>query len=385
MSRFSIVTAGESHGKALVAVIEGMVAGLEIGEDYINKDLKRRQSGYGRGERMKIEHDKVEILSGVRHGYTIGSPISMMIRNRDWENWQKAMSIEPIDDKVEIITVPRPGHADLAGVTKFGLDDIRPVIERASARETTARVAAGAIARRFLERFDISVNSHTLSIGNIHIDKDTSLDWEKVESSPVRCADTSAEGKMIEAIEQAKVSGDTLGGVFEVIAHGVVVGLGSYTQWSGRLDSRIAQAMMSVNAVKGVEIGDGFSVSHLPGSEAHDVISSGKKSSRYFWDRPTNRAGGVEGGISNGEDIIVRAAVKPISTLHKAMKSIDLVTRKEETAKYERSDVCIVPAAGVIGEAMLAIVLTDAILEKFGGDNMNETLTNYRNYLDRIK
>jgi chorismate synthase len=385
MSRFTFLTAGESHGKALVVVIEGMVAGLAISEDYINKDLTRRQSGYGRGERMKIERDKVELISGVRHSTTIGTPISMLIQNRDWENWKKSMSVTQVDDEVEKITVPRPGHADLAGAVKFGLDDIRPVIERASARETTARVAVGAIARKFLEEFDIYLHSHTTGIGSIHAVRQKSFDWEKIESSPVRCADAGAEAKMIAAIEKAKESGDTLGGVFEVIAHGVPVGLGSYTQWSERLDSRIAQAIMSINAVKGVEIGDGFHVAGLPGSQAHDIISSGKKGSRYFWDRPTNWAGGIEGGISNGEDIIVVGAVKPISTLHKDMKSIDLTTGKEQDARYERSDVCIVPAAGVIGEAMLAIILTEAMLEKFGGDNLKETLANYRNYINTIK
>jgi chorismate synthase len=385
MSRFTFLTAGESHGKALVAIIEGMVAGLAISEDYINKDLTRRQSGYGRGERMKIERDKVEIISGVRHCTTIGTPISVLIQNRDWENWKKSMSVGQIDDEVERITVPRPGHADLAGAVKFGLDDIRPIIERASARETTARVAVGAIARKFLEEFDISLHSHTTGIGSIHAVRQKSFDWEKIESSPVRCADADAEVKMIAAIEQAKESGDTLGGVFEVIAHGVPVGLGSYTQWSERLDSRIAQTIMSINAVKGVEIGDGFHAAGLPGSRAHDIISSGKKGSRYFWDRPTNRAGGIEGGISNGEDIIVHGAVKPISTLHKDMRSIDLTTGKEQDAHYERSDVCIVPAAGVIGEAMLAIILTKAMLEKFGGDNLKETLANYRNYINTIK
>jgi chorismate synthase len=384
MSRFVFLTAGESHGKALVTVIEGMVAGLEISEDYINKDLKRRQSGYGRGDRMKIEHDTVEILSGVRHNYTIGSPISMIIRNRDWENWQEAMSVDSVEHEIEKITVPRPGHADLAGVTKFGLDDIRPVIERASARETASRVAVGAVARKFLDGFGISVQSHTISIGDIHASKTIAPDWQEIEKSPVRCADSTAGSKMVAAIEQAKASGDTLGGVCEVVAHCVPVGTGSYTQWSKRLDSRIAQAVMSINAVKAVEIGEGFYVANVPGSQAHDDITPRKGKYRYFWSRSTNRAGGIEGGISNGEDIVVRGAVKPISTLHKAMPSMNLSTKKKENARYERSDVCIVPAAGVIGEAMMSIVLTEAMLEKFGGDNLKETLTNYRNYLNTI-
>ena len=384
MSQFKFVTAGESHGKCLTAVVEGMVAGLPLDEEYIARDLKRRQGGYGRGARMTIEQDRAEILSGVRHGFTIGSPISLQIRNRDWEKWKEVMSVSAIDGEVEIITAPRPAHADLAGAVKYGSKDIRSILERASARETAARVAVGAVARRLLEEFGINIRSHTISIGSYQRSDNTVVDWQRVENSPVRCDDPDAEEKIVAAIDKAKADGDTLGGIFEVIATGVPVGLDSHVQWSERLDGQIAQAMMSINAVKGVEIGAGFGLARLPGSEAHDEIKLSPDGSPYYWYRPTNRAGGMEGGISNGEAIVVRAAMKPIATLAKPLASIDMATKQAREAHYERSDVCVVPTAGIIGEAMLAIVLADAMLKKFGGDHLQETLTNYRNYISSI-
>ena len=433
MGQFHFLTAGESHGKGLIAIVDGMVAGLPLEVGYINKELKRRQQGYGRSSRMEIEEDKVEIISGVRYGFTMGSPIALFIPNRDWQNWQEQLSAIQVEKEAEPITRPRPGHADLAGVTKYGLKDIRPIIERASARETAARVAAGAIAKRFLEEFGIAIHSHTVAIGSIkisfcHSDPERSegeesrsaeacprqysktIDWQQVENSPVRCADTKVEKKMIAAIDKAKVEGDTLGGIFEVIASGVPIGLGSYVSWDRRLDGRVAQAIMSINAVKGVEIGSGFALAKFKGSQAHDVIepSSSPGIAKHFssslrgasatknviaseakqppfpWRHVTNRAGGIEGGISNGEDILVRAAVKPIATLAKPLPSIDLRSGEVAKAHYERSDICVVPAAGVIAEAMLAIVLADACLEKFGGDNLKETLANYHNYLSNI-
>ncbi len=428
MGQFRFLTAGESHGKGLVAIVEGMVAGLPLAEDYINKDLRRRQQGYGRGARMKIEEDKAEVISGIRYGLTTGSPIALSIANRDWHNWQQQLSVSPVEKEPEPVTRPRPGHADLAGVTKYGLNDIRPVMERASARETAARVAVGAVARRFLEELGIAIYSQTLAIGHVGCESFTShysessrlhrdnrgeeshraqgrpreestVDWQKVESSPVRCADAGLEKAMMTAIDEAKARGDTLGGVFEVTAVGVPVGLGSHVSWDRRLDGGIAQAMMSINAVKGVEIGAGFALATVKGSQAHDVIEpahrvvAGDPASplpeastvRLFpWRHATNRAGGIEGGISNGENIVVRAAVKPIATLASPLPSIDLRSGEATEAHCERSDICIVPAAGVIGEAMLAIILADACLEKLGGDNLKETLAHYRYCLGDI-
>ena len=388
MNNFRFLTGGESHGKGLVAIVEGMVADLPLEEKYINKELKRRQKGYGRGPRMKIEEDKAEIKAGVRHGFTTGSPIALFITNRDWQNWQEQLSVSPVEKEVEPVTCPRPGHADLAGVTKYGLKDIRPIIERASARETAARVAIGAVARRFLEEFDISIHSHTVAIGRHHWEQSeaSSINWKQVEASPVRCAHAELEKTMMSAIDEAKANRDTLGGIFEVIASGVPIGLGSHVSWDRRLDGRIAQAIMSINAVKGVEIGAGFALAGLKGSQAHDVIepSPRRKAKGLPWQHATNRAGGIEGGISNGEDIIVRATVKPIATLANPLPSVDLRSGEKTKAHYERSDICIVPAAGVIAEAMLAVVLTDACLEKFGGDHLKETLANYRNYLSNI-
>ncbi|MCK4362125.1 MAG: chorismate synthase [Dehalococcoidia bacterium] len=378
---FRYLTAGESHGRALTAIVEGVPAGLTLDEEYIAGDLKRRQGGYGRSARMEIEQDRAEILSGVRHGLTIGSPISLLIWNRDWENWQDVMAISPIKQETEKVTRLRPGHADLAGAIKYGLDDIRPILERASARETASRVAVGAVARKLLQEFGIEIKSHTIAIGGISIKGEKSQrNWAKVEKSPVRCAEAEAEKAMIAAIDKAKEAGDTVGGVFEVVATGIPIGLGSHVQWDRRLDGRIAQALMSINAVKGVEVGAGFSLANLPGSQSHDIIERAGR----IWHHATNRAGGIEGGISNGEPIMVKAVVKPIPTLGKPLPSVDLKTGEAVEAHSERSDVCVVPAAGVIGEAMLAIVLADAMLEKFGGDHIMETLNNHKSYLDAM-
>jgi chorismate synthase len=370
----------------LVAIAEGMVADLPLEERYINKELKRRQQGYGRGPRMKIEDDRVEIMAGVRYGLTTGSPIALFIANRDWQNWQEELSVSPMEKEAQPVVSPRPGHADLAGLMKYGLKDIRPVIERASARETAARVAVGAVARRFLEELGIAIHSHTVAIGRHHLERrrGSRVDWRRVETSPVRCANVELEKAMMAAIDDAIASGDTLGGVFEVIATGVPIGLGSHVSWDRRLDGRIGQAIMAINAVKGVEIGAGFALAQLEGSQAHDVIKSSPKAQGLPWRHATNRAGGMEGGISNGEDIVVRAAVKPIATLVSPLPSIDVRSREKVKAHYERSDICVVPAAGVIAEAMLAIVLADACLEKFGGDNLRETLANYHHYLSNL-
>jgi len=377
---FRFLTAGESHGRALTAIIEGVPAGLALDEDYIARDLKRRQAGYGRSARMEIEQDRAEILSGVRHGLTMGSPISLLIWNRDWEDWREVMAISPVEQEIEAVTRLRPGHADLAGAIKYGQEDIRPILERASARETAARVAVGAVARRLLEEFGIDIKSHTIAIGGVCVGEKG--DWAKVEQSPVRCADAEVEKAMMAAIDKAKEEGDSVGGIFQVVATGVPIGLGSHVHWDRRLDGRIAQAMMSINAVKGVEIGAGFSLANLRGSQAHDIIEFDKAGRK--WRHATNRAGGIEGGMSNGEPIVVSAVVKPIPTLAKPLPSVDLGTGEVVQAHFERSDVCVVPAAGVIGEAMLAIVLADAGLEKFGGDHLKETLRNYRGYLEEI-
>lgn len=379
---FRFVTAGESHGKGLTAVIDGLVAGLPLTEVDINRDLERRQRGHGRGGRMKIETDCVQITSGVRHGKTLGSPVSLFIENRDWKNWQDSMSVAPVAGKTERITRLRPGHADLAGVLKYGFDDVRNVLERSSARETAARVAVGAVARKFLAEFGVSVRSHTLSIGGKRASVSDAIDWDRVESSPVRCADPAGEREMIVEIDKAKSAGDTLGGVFEIVATGAPVGLGSHVQWDRKLSSRICQAVSSINAIKGVEIGFGFELADVPGSKAHDVIEPVRGGKA--WKRSSNRAGGIEGGMSNGEPIVVRAAMKPIATLAKPLPSVDLDTGQTVDAHIERSDVCAVPAAGVVGEAMLAIVLAEAMLDKFGGDSIAETLRNYHAYIQDV-
>ncbi len=375
---FRFLTAGESHGKGLVAIVEGVPAGLALGEDYIARDLARRQKGYGRGSRMKIEQDRAEIISGVRHGLTLGSPISLLIRNRDWENWQDIMSVSPVKQEIDPVTRLRPGHADLAGTMKYNLDDVRPILERASARETASRVVVGAVARKLLDEFGVEIHSHTVCIGGRWVKQVEKVDWSKVEKSLVRCADKKAEKAMLAAIDEAQKAGNSLGGAFEAIAAGVPIGLGSHVHWDRKLNGRVARAIMSINAVKGVEIGAGFSVADLPGSRVHDIIELDAK---HGWRHVTNRAGGIEGGMSNGEPIVVRAAVKPIPTMTRPLPSVDLRTGKKVEAHIERSDICVVPAAGVIGEAMLAIVFAEAVLEKFGGDHIDETLRNYRGYL----
>ncbi|MFQ5861282.1 MAG: chorismate synthase [Dehalococcoidia bacterium] len=379
MLRF--LTSGESHGQALTAVLEGIPAGLPLTEEDIARDLARRQGGYGRGPRMQMEQDRARVLSGVRHGLTLGSPISLLIENRDWANWQEVMSVEPVEGEVERVTRLRPGHADLAGTMKYQQADVRPVLERASARETAARVAVGAVARRFLEEFGMELHSHVVAIGGVWAQVEPPVDWERVDASPVRCADAKAEQRMVQAIEAAKEAGDTVGGVAEVVATGVPVGLGSYVHWDRKLDGRIAQAMLSINAVKAVAIGDGVEGADLRGSQVHDVIEPIDSPGQRLWRRATNRAGGTEGGMSNGQPIVVRFYLKPLSTLANPLPSVDLTTGQQVQAHYERSDVCVVPAAGVIGEAMLALVLADAFLEKFGGDHIEETRRNLQGYL----
>lgn len=361
--------------------MEGVPAGLPLDEDYIARDLRRRQGGYGRGGRMKIEQDWAEILSGVRHGFTIGSPISLLLWNRDWENWREIMAVSPVESEIEPVTRLRAGHADLAGALKYGHQDVRPVLERASARETAARVAVGAIARRLVAELGIQIHSHSLAIGGVWSNA-KSLDWDRVESSPVRCTDPDAEEGMVKAIDRAKEAGDSVGGVVQVVATGVPVGLGSHVQWDRRLDGRVAQAVMSVNAVKGVEIGAGFSLAGMKGSDAHDIIQYDGETGR--WSHQSNRAGGITGGIANGEPLVVNAVVKPVPTLAKPLPSADLRTGQEVEGHVERADVCVVPAAGVIAEAMVAVVLADATLEKFGGDHLAETLRNFQAYLDTI-
>jgi chorismate synthase len=376
------LTAGESHGKALVITIEGMPAGLELTEDAIAVDLARRQKGYGRGRRQKIEQDRAEIISGVRHGLTLGSPIALMVQNRDWVNWTEAMSVEPIDKEVEKVTRLRPGHADLAGTVKYGFDDVRPILERASARETAARVAAGGVCKALLRELGMTFHSHTVQIGDVDAKIPDAIDWDFVEESPVRCADGSSAELMIAAIDAARNAGDTLGGVVEGRVIHVPIGLGSHVHWDRKIDGRLAQALMSIHSVKGVEIGGGFSLTRRTGSQVHDVILPRDRWTEGPWQRATNNAGGTEGGITDGQDVVARVALKPIATLPRSLPSADLHTGEEIAAHYERSDVCVVPAAGVIVEAMCAIVLAGAVLEKFGGDSLPEMLRNFRSYQD---
>jgi len=385
---FRFLTAGESHGEALVAVIDGVPAGLAMAEADVNEDLARRQRGYGRGGRMKIERDQVRILSGVRWGSTLGSPITLQIANRDWENWKSTMAVSPPGAGVAAkeVTRPRPGHADLAGAMKYGHRDIRNVLERSSARETTARVAVAAVGRRLLAEFGITILSHVTEIGGVRIPADLRVPWDELraraEASDVRCADPATEAAMIAAIDEAKAKGDTLGGVFEVVALGCPVGLGSYVQWDRRLDGRLAQAFCSIQAIKGCELGLGFETARRPGSAVHDEILFDPQ--RGFR-RTTNNAGGLEGGVTNGEPVVVRAAMKPLSTLRTPLRSVDLATKEAVEAVVERSDVCAVPAAGIVGEAMMAIVLADAFIEKFGGDSVDEIRRNHGAYLDSLK
>ncbi len=381
MIRF--LTAGESHGQGLMIIVEGVPAGLQLTEDYINVQLARRQKGYGRGGRMLIEKDQVHIVSGVRHGRTLGSPIGMTVENKDWANWTEKMSVTPVDTEVERVTRLRPGHADLAGVMKYGFDDVRNVLERSSARETTSRVASGSVGRRLLEEFGIQVNSHVVAIGGEWASPEEAIDWDQVEESPVRCADPKAGQRMMEIIDEAKEAGDTVGGVVEVIATGVPIGLGSYAHWDRKIDGRVAHALMSINAVKAASIGQGWEAATQRGSEVHDVIEPVTDPSNP-WQRNTNRGGGTEGGMTNGMPLVARFAVKPISTLVNPLPSVDLDTGELVQAHYERSDVCQVPPAGIIGEAVVAQVLAEAFMEKFGGDSMPETRRNYEGYMHTI-
>ena len=384
MGQFRFLTSGESHGKGLTALIEGLPAGLPLSEDDIGRDMARRQGGYGRGGRMKIEKDRAEITAGVRHGLTLGSPIALWITNRDWVNWTEKMAVEPVEAEIERVTRLRPGHADLPGAIKYGFDDVRNVLERASARETAARVAVGGVAKRLLDEFGVSFHSHTLAIGGVRANVGEAADWQAVEADRVRCADPAASEQMIAAIDAAKSDGDTLGGQVEVRVSGVPLGLGSYVQWDRKLDGRIAQAITSINAFKGVGIGLGFDSTEQRGSQTHDVILPIDQWGERPWRHGTNNHGGIEGGISTGEDIIVRAAVKPIPTLAHPLPSVDLDTGEEVLAHYERSDVCVVPAAGVVAEAMVAIVLAAAWLEKFGGDSLAEMRASVEGYLGNL-
>jgi chorismate synthase len=399
MGRLRFLTAGESHGPALAATVEGVPAGLPISADEIALDLARRQRGYGRGARStSIEQDRAEILAGVRHGTTIGSPILLLIRNRDWENWTRVMQVEALDDeqaaelaalieagdkKATPITKLRAGHADLAGAVKYGFSDVRNILERASARETAARVAAGAVARALLAQFGIDVWSFTAEVGGVVCDPAGSTRTrEESEASPLRCPDPAAEERMVARIDEARNGGDTVGGVFEVVASGLPIGLGSHVQWDRRLDAALAGAVMSIPIVKGVEFGLGFEQTRILGSAVMDVIEG--RDSAGDWKRATNNAGGLEGGISNGQPIIIRGAVKPISTLPRPLPSADLVTgRPVEKGHYERSDISVVPATGVVAEAMVCLVLADFMLDKFGGDSIAETADNLARYRAR--
>ena len=374
MLRF--LTAGESHGPALTVVIEGLPSGLGVDRAALDADLRRRQGGYGRGQRMKIESDAVEILGGVRHGRTLGSPVTLLIRNRDFDNWRDIMSPDPQPAEAKArkaLKHPRPGHADLAGALKFLKDDLREVLERASARETAARVAAGALARSLLGASGIEIRSHVVRIGAAVVEGSAQPwgDLSAIEESPVRCADARVAEAMIAEIDAAKKVGDSVGGEFEVVARGLPPGLGSFTQWDRRLDGRVAQALMSIPAVKAVSVGGGFEAGMTPGSRFHDEILYEDGAGVV---RPTNRAGGLEGGVTNGEELRARAVVKPIPTLMRPLRSIDMRSKEPRTASVERSDTCVVPAAGVVGEAMIALVLADAMLEKFGGDSLDEYL-----------
>ena len=391
MLRF--LTAGESHGKALVAIVEGMPAGLAIDLDAITADLRRRQTGYGRGRRMVIESDRAEPLSGVRHGETTGGPIALLIPNKDWENWQRTMHVEaemPAGASgVErpAVTRPRPGHADLAGFVKYGHEDMRNVLERASARETAARVAVGALARQLLAVVGAEIVSHVVAIGSASIDEASAVTFEAARAiraeSALHCVDPAVEQRMIAQIDEARAAGDTMGGTFEVIARGVPPGLGSYVQWDRKLDGRLAQAMMSIPAIKAVGIGRGPAVATVPGSRVHDEIVTGAGHAPIGVRRPTNNAGGLEGGVTNGEDVRVTGYMKPISTLMTPLRSVDLTTMTESPAAVERSDVCAVPAAAVVGEAMVAFVLADAVIDKFGGDSIEELVANWTAFRER--
>jgi chorismate synthase len=404
MTRVRFLTAGESHGRALTGIIEGIPSGLSLSSDDIDRELRRRQGGYGRGGRMKIESDRVLILSGVRRGRTLGSPISLLVENKDWENWRGVMTPDPgvgnpspADRRGDPVTRPRPGHADLAGALKYDHKDLRNILERSSARETAMRVALGAVAKKFLAGFGVLIGSRVLAIADQKAKTSAPAAdeevlrklFERAEKSPVRCAEPAASKRMISRIDKAIKDGDSLGGVFEVFAVGVPVGLGSHTQWDLKLDGRLAQALMSIQAIKAVETGLGLAMAESPGSRVMDEIFYDSSSSRtvphagkFF--RKSNNAGGIEGGMSNGMPIVIRAAMKPIPTLRRPLMSVDIRTKRPFEAAYERSDVCAVPAAAVVGEAMTALVLADAFLAKFGGDSEKEVRRNYRSYLSYV-
>ena len=399
MTAFRFLTAGESHGPALGVTIEGVPAGLALTEDAIAIDLARRQKGYGRGARQTIEQDRAEILGGVRHGRTLGSPVLLLVRNRDWENWTQVMQVGPLDDetaealrsksaagdkRATPVTRVRPGHADLAGALKYGFNDVRDVLERASARETAARVAAGAVARAFLRELGIEVWSFTAEVGGVAVDPaNCTRPRDEADASPLRCPDPAAEAAMIARIDEARSNGDTIGGVFEVVVHGLPIGLGSYVHWDRRLDGALAGAVMSINIVKGVEFGLGFEQTRRFGSAVHDVIAGRDGDGR--WVHRSNNAGGLTGGVTNGEPLVVRGAVKPISTLARPLPSADLITGDAvEKAHYERSDISVVPAAGVVAEAMVLLTLAGFVLEKTGGDTVEDVVANLATYRARI-
>jgi chorismate synthase len=381
---FRFTTAGESHGPGLTAVLEGLPAGLELRPEDIDRDLGRRQLGHGRGGRMKIERDRAEVTGGIRHGRTLGGPVALRIENRDFANWEERMNPWPVEAEVDEVHLPRPGHADLAGVQKFGFTDVRNVLERASARETAARVAAGALAKAFLRVLGVEVFSHVLQIGAVVAPRSREPvpeDFGGVDESPVRCLDPAASEAMVAEIDQARRANESLGGVFEVLAFGVVPGIGSHASWSERLDGRLAQAIMSIQAMKGVGIGEGFDLAGKVGSQAHDEIFWSDERGLY---RETNRAGGLEGGMTNGQPLVVRAAMKPLPTLTKPLRSVDLETKEPAEALRERTDSCTVPAAGVVGEAMVALVVAAAYREKFGGDHIDDVHGALRSYVERI-
>jgi chorismate synthase len=378
------VTAGESHGPGLVAIVEGLPAGLTIDRESLDRDMARRQLGHGRGGRMKIERDSVEVRSGIRHGRTLGSPVGLLVANRDYENWEERMNPWPVDADVEEVHLPRPGHADLAGLLKFGHTDVRNVLERASARETAARVAAGGLAKAFLAALGVSVHSHVLRIGGVTAPAPDDLgpdDFRGVDDSPVRCLDDEAGEAMVAEIDRLRKANESLGGIFEVRAFGLVPGLGSHVSWETRLDARLAQGLVSIQAVKGVSVGEAWEVAGRPGSEAHDEILWSEDRGYH---RETNRAGGVEGGMSNGEPLVVQGALKPISTLTKPLRSVDTESKEPAEALRERTDSAVVPAAGVVGEAMVALVLARCYREKFGGDHIDDVLGAVEAYEKRI-